>query len=172
MLNRLGVRTVAFASLAIAAAGCYHQADRLHAPPQGVTTRPSPMQDHFVYMTDNAALADASVADIHFEPRLADLNGLGVRKLTRLGELMSVGGGAIHYETIETDKQLVDARLEAVRTFLKTTGYDANKITVTRGLPQSATMPADDAVQSRYAASGKQNEQKEIGNKGAQAQNK
>lgn len=166
MRNRPGVRTIAWAGLLIAVAGCYPQADRLHAPPQGNTSRPSKLNDVFVYQTDNASQADSAVADIHFEPHLADLSGTGVRKLTRLGELLTPAGGEIHYDTVETDKQLVEARLNSVRAFLKTSGYDTSKITVKVGLPQSATAPATDAIATRYAATGKANEQKEIGSSG------
>jgi hypothetical protein len=140
--------------MALGLAGCAEQGKRLNAPPQGATTRPSPMQEQFVYMVDNGMLADSSVADIHFEPHLADLSGLGVRRVMRLGELLSVAGGTIHYETAEANRQLVDARLNSVRDFLKSNGFDTTLIKVDAGLPASGTMTATDAIEVRHNASG------------------
>jgi hypothetical protein len=140
---------------AVAVAGCAEQSERLNAPPQGDTSRPSALQKNFSYMTDNAMLLDSSVADIHFEPHVAELSGLGVTRLTRMGELLSASGGIIRYETSSTDSELIEARLETVRTFLASSGFDTEKITVEAGMARSQTMTAPDAIKAKGRATSK-----------------
>lgn len=137
---------------AVLATGCYEQGKRLNAPPQGDSSRPSDLQRPFVHMTDNATLQDSSVADIHFEPHVSDLNGLGIRKLTRMGELLSVTGGTIHYETSSRDEALISARLSAVREFLAQSGFNMETIAVEAGMARSATMPASHAIEAQKKA--------------------
>jgi len=131
---------------------CSERGERLNAPPQGNSARPSELQGHFVYMTDNAALQDSSVADIHFEPHVADLNGLGLRKLTRLGELLSVTGGEIHYETGIEDAELIAARVAAVESFLSESGFNMESIEVVAGRARSAPGSALETLEAREKA--------------------
>ena len=135
--------------LVFAVAGCSEQGKRLNAPPQGDSARPSSLQPMFVRMTDNATLHDTAIADIHFEPNVSDLSGLGVRKLTRMGELLSTVGGVVRYETGIRDEQLVADRLGAARSFLEGEGFNMEKITVEAGLARSASMSATDAIEAK-----------------------
>ena len=151
-------RRVALGSVilaAVAVAGCAEQSERLNAPPQGDTSRPSELQKNFIYMTDNAMLLDSSVADIHFEPYVAELSGLGVKHLTRMGELLGTCGGTIRYETSSLDADLIEARLETVRTFLASSGFDTEKIAVEAGMARSQTMSATDAIEIKDRATSK-----------------
>jgi len=147
-------RTVLMAGVACVVAGCSEQSERLNAPPQGDTDRPNELQEHFVYMVDKGMLHDASIADIHFEPHSAELSGTGIRRLMRMGELMTETGGTIHYETDLGDQELVSRRLEVVREFLLASGFDMARIEVQAGLSQGRGMSAERAILAGDAASG------------------
>lgn len=144
--------------------GCSEQGERLNAPPQGESSRPHELQEQFVYMVDKGMLYDSSIADIHFEPHSAELSGTGIRRLIRLGELMTEIGGTIRYETESTDDQLIADRLEVVRDFLLAGGFDMQHINVEAGLSRGRGMTAHraiiaaqkaEAAQSGAASSGK-----------------
>ena len=64
-----------------------------------------------------------------------------------MGELLSTCGGTIRYETSAPDADLIEARLETVRTFLVSSGFDTEKITVEAGMARSQTMSATDAIE-------------------------
>ena len=63
----------------VVVAGCEQPVERLNAPPQGQTDRPSQLQEDYVRMADNAMLADRSMSAVHFVPGTNELNSLGVR---------------------------------------------------------------------------------------------
>jgi len=147
-----------FVLAVVAVVGCAEQGDRLNAPPQGDSTRPSELQKNFIYMTDNAAMHDSSVADIHFEPHVAELSGIGVRRLTRTGELLSICGGVICYETSLRDEVLIEARLETLRTFLASAGFDTERITVEAGMSRSRVATADEAIEAKGSATSAETE--------------
>ncbi len=157
MLNRWLRCTVCIAILAACGAGCSTQNERLNAPPQGDTSRRSDLQANYVYMTDKAILMDSSITDIHFEPHVADLSGLGVRHLTRLAELLSECGGVVRYDTESRDAELVAARLEAARGFLASAGFDTEKTQLREAMAGSSGMTAAEAIiikNSREGAGG------------------
>jgi hypothetical protein len=130
--------------------GCSEPSQRLNAPPQGDSAYRADLQAPFVYMTDNAAMLDSSIADIHFEPHVADLSGLGVRRLTRMGELLSHTGGVIRYETASQDAELIEARLGRVRDFLDSSGFDSTEITVEAGMARNGTTAATEAIEIKH----------------------
>ena len=154
MLNRAYRGTVWMSALGVTLAivGCDKRHDRLNAPPQGDSDRPHEMQKNFIYMNDNAMLHDSAVADIHFEPHTVELSGLGIRTLMRMGELLSISGGAIRYETATTDEFLITGRLNSVREFLNAAGFDTANIRVEAGMARSSGMDAADAVAIKEAA--------------------
>ena len=167
MRNRiLGMACVAVATL-LAFGGCSEQGERLNAPPQGASDRPTELQKHFIHMTDNAMLSDASIADIHFEPHSAYLSGLGVKRLARMAELMDVCGGTIYYETGITDNDLIQARLDAAREFLLSCGLDEERVLVEAGYSRGQGMHAVDAILIRDRARAGQLDQapSELGNR-------
>lgn len=132
--------------------GCSEQGKRLNAPPQGETARPHELKEQFVYMVDKGMLYDSSIADIHFEPHSTELSGTGIRRLMRLGELMTEIGGTIHYESEESDDQLITDRLEVVREFLLAGGFDMQRIEVKTGLSRGRGMTSHQAMLSAQKA--------------------
>jgi hypothetical protein len=132
--------------------GCSEQGERLNAPPQGTTDRPSKLQQSFATMSDNAAQLDSSIVDMHFEPHAAELSGTGVWRLTRLGEVLMSTGGIIRYQTSLRDEDLVNARLQSVRDFLAASGFDTDRIKVEAGMARNGGGYADQAIEARNAA--------------------
>ena len=84
---------------ALLAAGCSTSSPRLNAPPHGVAESVHDMRGTFVYMTDNALLADMSVSDMHFLPHRAMLTTLGTQRLNRLAQLINAYGGVIRFNS-------------------------------------------------------------------------
>lgn len=134
------------AGVACTLAGCSEQGKRLNAPPQGDSDRPHELQEQFVYMVDKGLLYDSSISDIHFEPHSAELSGTGIRRLIRMGELMTEVGGTIHYDTAEGDSELVSRRLDVVREFLLAGGFDMQRIDVRTGLSRGRGTSAERAI--------------------------
>ncbi|MBI5865470.1 MAG: hypothetical protein HZB38_13370 [Planctomycetes bacterium] len=102
--------------------GCNKPDARLNAPPHGQPQETSDMQGTFVYMVDNAMLADMSVTDAHFLPHRPQLSGLGVERVSRLAELMQAYGGAVRLSTDECDEALTTQRMQTLREFLSEAG--------------------------------------------------
>lgn len=102
--------------------------------------------EHLTDMSDNAALHDMSLADIHFVPHTGELSGTGEHRLDRLAPMLEHYGGTVHYETSETDKTQVDLRLAHVRDYLKLAGCDMGKVKVEVGLSGGRGTSADHAI--------------------------
>jgi hypothetical protein len=130
----------------IMTAGCLDPSTRLNAPPQGHTDRPNEMQDQYVYMVDNGMMHDLCVSDVHFVPHTAQLNGLGVRRVSRYAELLEGYGGTVHLDTVETDQTLNQARVSAISTHLASAGLNMNNVKVETGLPQGRGLDAPSAL--------------------------
>lgn len=140
-------RTVFFATAALLVlTACNEPKQRLNAPPHGTTDKTSDMQGTFVYMSDNAMLADMSIADMHFLPHRAQLTTLGEERLARLVSLMEEYGGVIRFNTSLEDQALVDARTKTVMDFLAEAGVDTTKEVLTRDLPGGDGMDATEAI--------------------------
>lgn len=127
-------------------AGCEQKNARLNAPPHGSPEATSPLQGTFVYMTDNALLADMTVSDLHFMPHRPLLNQLGEERLSRLALLMDAYGGTIRLSTDEEDRALVDARLETVRHFLSEAGIDTTTEVLTEDMAGGRGMRATEVM--------------------------
>jgi hypothetical protein len=154
MPNRLCRLAALAATLTIlTVAGCSKQDKSLKIPPQA-NGEPSERGNAFTYMVDNAMLEDSTIADVHFEPHTAQLSGLGVKRVARMGELLSTCGGTIHYETASIDEEFVEARLESVREFLATFGFDAALVTVEAGAARSTQLTAMEAIEIKAAGLG------------------
>lgn len=149
-MNRLTLCLFLIVATALTA-GCYPAASRLNAPPQGESPRPSPLQEPYAYMVDNAMIADMAMADIHFVPHSAELNSLGARRLDRYAALLEIYGGTLHYDTGLTDEELVKARIGRMKDFLATTGIPADKIDVEEGLASGRGLIAPEAIVIRAA---------------------
>ncbi len=139
------------ATAILAFGGCNQPTERLNAPPQGAASYPHEMQAAFVHMVDNAMLEDLSLADIHFVPHQAELNGLGARRLERYAKLLKVYGGAIRYSSKLEDPQLVAQRMDSIRAYLNTTEIRDERISVTRDMPGGEGMNAREAVAAKAA---------------------
>jgi hypothetical protein len=167
-MSRNTVRMLAAAGLVLGmagalllAAGCAEPSERLNSPPQGWTERQAELQQHFVYMVDNAMLAEMAISDVHFYPHREPLNALGARRLDRYAELLKQYGGTLHYDTTLTDTALVEGRIENVRKYLDAAGVDLEKVTVELGPVQTTQFGATEAMTARKNVSVK--EQKEEG---------
>lgn len=125
-------------------AGCQEPPCRLNAPPQGPSERPHQLQDQYTYMSDNALLAEMSMSPAHFVPGRADLNALGLRRLTRYAELLEIYPGTLNYDGPDP-APLAHERLERIRTFLADAGMDPETIKVERGVAGGQGMRGEEA---------------------------
>lgn len=146
---RFFCRLIVPAAVIVALAGCEKPPMRLNAPPQGNSENPSTLQESFVYMVDNAMLEDLSMADVHFVPHLAELNGNGARRLERYAKLLTVYGGTIRYTSTRGGEALTAQRLESIGKYLATTGIAPDRVKVTEGLPGGVGMSAREAIAAK-----------------------
>ena len=135
-----------FAVLALTAAGCNEPRQRLNAPPHGEPTTTADAQGTLVYMNDNALLANMTISDMHFLPHRAQLNSMGMERLSRLAQLMQAYGGTIRFNTDETDEALLTKRTDTVMQFLREAGMTTSSELVTRDLSGGKGMLATEAV--------------------------
>ncbi len=131
---------------AMLAAGCSSSSPRLNAPPHGVADSVHDMQGTFVYMTDNALLADMSVSDMHFLPHRAMLTTLGEQRLNRLAQLINAYGGTIRFNSNLNDDVLIDKRLTATVDYLSESGIDTSSEVVSRGMRGGSGMDATEVI--------------------------
>ncbi|MEW6250243.1 MAG: hypothetical protein AB1716_06330, partial [Planctomycetota bacterium] len=99
-----------------------------------------------------ALLADMSITDIHFVPDRPGLNTLGLERLGKLAELLERYGGAVRFSTDETDSELVEARMQSIRSFLREAGLETTTEVLVRDMPASPGMDATQAILVREAA--------------------
>lgn len=125
---------------------CNNPSPRLNAPPHGQPTETVDSQGTFVYMADNALLADMSMSDMHFLPHRAGLTTLGEQRLGRMASLMEAYGGTIRFSTNLEDKELVDARTRTIVDFLRECGVSVTSETVTQDAPGGDGMAAAEAI--------------------------
>lgn len=119
---------------------------RLNAPPHGEPVETTDMQGTFVYMQDNALLANMTVNDTHFLPHRARLNGAGEERLCRLAALMHEYGGTIRFDSDLEDGGLRSARTQAVIEFLNELGMQATSETVKPDMAGGSGMAGAEAV--------------------------
>jgi len=149
-MNRLTLCLTLIVATALTV-GCYEPASRLNSPPQGDSPRPHPMQEAYVYMVDNAMVADMALADIHFVPHSPELNSLGARRLDRYAALLEIYGGTLHYDTGMGDSELINSRISRMKDFLATTGIESDRIKVEEGLASGRGLIAPEAIVVRAA---------------------
>ena len=133
----------------VGVAGCGGAAERLNAPPQGQSDRPSELQDDYTRMGDNAMLKERSMSPLHFVPGTSELNCTGLRRLKRYVSLLIVYGGALHYDGIEEPKEVADARVDQIKTFLADAGVGPDFVSVDVGLAGGREMRAMEATSVR-----------------------
>lgn len=130
-------------------AGCHEPSARLNAPPHGYADKTVDSQGTLVYMSDNAALSDMTVSDMHFLPHRAKLTTLGRERVARLAQLVETHGGTIRLSSDLTDESLVNQRLEVVRDYLAKSGMSVNPDTVVLDIPGGEGMRSTDAIAIR-----------------------
>ncbi len=128
--------------------------DQMNSGPQGTAPSDSRLGENYVAMTDNALLSDSSMSSVHFVPRTAELNGLGVRRLTRLAEIFKVYGGTILYDGTDAERDLRKDRMEKIKSFLVSCGLESDRFRTEEGLAGGAGMDANEAITNRNATRG------------------
>lgn len=131
---------------ALLIAGCSSSSARLNAPPHGVAESVHDMQGTFVYMADNALLADMSVSDMHFLPHRAMLTSVGEQRLNRLAQLLNAYGGSIRFNSNLNDEVLIDKRLKATVEYLSELGIDTSSEVVSRGMRGGSGLDATEVI--------------------------
>ncbi|HPD29565.1 MAG TPA: hypothetical protein PLL20_06190 [Phycisphaerae bacterium] len=156
MMSRTSCVAVALAVLALAGCTCVDgpPADQMNAPPQGTAPTGSRLAENYVAMTDNALLNDASMSSVHFVPRTAELNALGVRRLTRMAEVLKVYGGTVFYDGSDAERDLRKDRVEKIRLYLTSCGIDPSRFKVEEGFAGGSGIDGDEAVAIRRATRG------------------
>jgi len=108
--------------------------------------RDHPMTRQFDRQTENAALTDMSLAEIHFVPPRAMLNGTGTARLYRLAWLVQQYGGHIFVDLQDTQSELSQQRMQVVTEYLVATGLPKESIHLEFGIPESTGMLASEAT--------------------------
>lgn len=134
---------------ALLLAGCAAEPGRrLNAPPHGPTLETADSQGTLVYMADRALLKDMTVGDRHFVPHRAQLNALGLQRVSRLASLLHEYGGTVRFSSDLEDATLVAQRMDAVEELLRTAGVDTTRGDVlVRDLPGCEGMDARQAIE-------------------------
>jgi hypothetical protein len=145
----MGCFIIAAASLLIASLGCQTHPQRLNAPPQGATHYSHELQEPMMTMTDNALLADMSVAPVHFVPSQPELNGTGARRLKRMANILKVYGGKVHYTGYGEPEDLTSQRIDKIREYLLAEGIEGETFEVAQGLAGGRGMAATEAIAIR-----------------------
>lgn len=148
----LSIAGIAFSLCMLATMGCQQPVERLNAPPQGHTDRPNQLQEPFVYMTDNALLADMSMSAVHFVPHQNELNSLGVRRLKRLVQILKIYGGTVRYDGVTDNPKTASARIGEIKSFMLAQGLEADRIEVAPALAGGEGMNAAEAILVRQAS--------------------
>jgi hypothetical protein len=136
-------------SATVLLAGCETPPDRLNAPPQGQTDRPSELQDNYVRMVDNALLNERSMSPAHFVSGSAELNSLGVRRLKRYATLLGVYGGELNYDGVEDKPELIEQRVYQIEQFLAAAGVGPDFVSVGVGPAGGRGMHAYESEEAR-----------------------
>lgn len=121
-------------------------AGRLNAPPQGSSAYPNRLQEPYLQMTNNATVADMSVADIHFVPHTPELNDLGQWRLAGCVDVLKRHGGTVRYDTQAADAGLVRKRLASIRECLQRAGVDPATVKVVLDVPGGRGIDAQEAI--------------------------
>jgi len=133
-------------ALLLLTVGCNTPGKRLNAPPHGQPYETADTQGTYIYMTDNALLADMTISDVHFLPHRALLSDLGLQRLSRLASLMEAYGGTIRFSTELTDEDLIAQRTTTIVDLLAEAGIDTTREVVVRAMPGGRGMSATEAI--------------------------
>jgi hypothetical protein len=139
----------------IALMGCAGQdALSMDPKPLKLSGETAVSQEPFVAMVDNAAQEDLSLADIHFVPQTAELNSLGLQRLSKCAVTLARYGGTLRYDPQTKDRALIDGRLVTLEHALADAGMDMTKVSVAVGMAAQVGRSGADAVRAGKAASG------------------
>lgn len=127
--------------------GCAGQdALSMGAEPLKLSGETAMSQEPFVAMVDNAAQADLSLADIHFVPQTAELNSLGLQRLSKCAVTLVRYGGMLRYDPQTRDDALIEGRLRTLEQALADAGMDMSKVSVAVGMAAQVGRSGADAV--------------------------
>ncbi|MCP4589892.1 MAG: hypothetical protein GY842_04050 [bacterium] len=133
-------------AITVICVGCDGQNKRLNVPPQGFTGSPCQLQEFYTPMVENALRYDMCLAEIHFYPHSAKINGLGEWRLEQYCQTLADEGGTLHLETPHPDDELTAKRLENISDFFLASGFESGAVEVAVGLPQGRPLDGADAV--------------------------
>ena len=165
-MMRLLVGPAAISLVVLAA--CATPGPRLNAPPHGTAEKISDLQGTFVYMHDNALLADMTVSNRHFLPRRALLTNLGEQRLRRLVSLIEAYGGTIRFNSDLEDQELIKKRMAVVVQFLADAGIDTTAEILREDLPGGSGMDAREVILIKVNEATYQPDKQDSGDSAAQ----
>lgn len=119
---------------------------RLNSPPQGDAEQRPEWADYYTYHNDQGMLADMSISDIHFVPHTTALSGTGEARLERYAELLATRDGTIAYDTMQTDPELIEKRMDTAQAFLAQALPGKRKFNVEMGPPGGRGMTSREAI--------------------------
>ncbi len=129
-----------------ATAGCKHIGESFHKnTPTNDAFRVNRDQLH-QSMADNALLSNMTVQSFHFVPHTARLNSLGEQRMERYAALLAKDGGTLRLETHTPDALVNTARIDAVKTYLASSGITDNRIAMELGLSRGQGLQAVEAI--------------------------
>ena len=140
------------AVLTLLAVGCESETKERREAFTQKLTEPASLDAFDEPMIRNAAAHNMVLADGHFFPHTAELNGLGAQQLDRMSETLERFNGTVRYETRSEDEELIAIRLANVKQYLTDTGLDTTSIEVKASLSGGRTFSAMEAIQSKYKA--------------------
>ncbi len=135
------------AALLVAGTACGKKITATDVHMERMTETRNKPRARFIYMADNAAVLDMSVADFHFVGHTSELSGTGVARLDRLAHFLDVYGGTVRYETYLTDEGTVEQRLAHVREYLALAGCNMERVEVAAVISGGRGMPATQAIE-------------------------
>lgn len=97
-------------------------------------------------MIDNAILHDMSLSDIHFVAHSVEISGTGVARLDRMALLLNTYGGIVRYETMETDQEMIKARLAHIEEYLTVVGCEMENVEIKLKMNGGRGMAAKQAL--------------------------
>lgn len=103
---------------------------------------------NLVNMIDNAILHDMSLSDIHFVAHSVELSGTGVTRLDRMAILLNTYGGIVRFETKETDREMIKARLAHIEEYLTVVGCEMENVEIKMMISGGRGMAADQVLKN------------------------
>ena len=141
------ILTAFFVVCATYIVGCTYTYNKLDPePPIARRAKDSDTGAFFKNQADNATLTSMTVADVHFVPGQAELNGLGRSHVTAIADNLDKHGGEVTLESTQVDSLVTQQRLETVREFLVGWVLNPEQLTINTGLAHGRRVDANEAA--------------------------